>query len=137
MILVRSVRPDPPFEVYVGGGRTMSVRKWLEDNPRPTYVRLAERLADLGHGPQGDRAGDIVLIANNGNRDDPADRFYFDQPYESWHGSPSTSDSIIPVIIANANEPSAELAKSADRVFGRTASQQDIAALVLYLRAHE
>ncbi|HKY41403.1 MAG TPA: hypothetical protein VJN18_35965 [Polyangiaceae bacterium] len=42
-----------------------------------------------------------MLIANNGNRDIPDERYYFASRYRSWHVSPSRQDSEIPFIVAN------------------------------------
>jgi len=55
----------------------------------------------LAVGPLGERAGDILLLAHNGDRDRPEDRYYFAEPYRSWHGSPSKLDSEIPLIVAH------------------------------------
>ncbi len=75
LILTRRPAPpaedDAPFEVYVGGGRLVPVEAFLEAHPWPTYVELASRLRDLAAGPHGERAGDVVLLANNGNRSRP------------------------------------------------------------------
>ncbi|MEO7097347.1 MAG: alkaline phosphatase family protein, partial [Polyangiales bacterium] len=51
MILTRRPRPfadvDLPFEVYVGGGKTVPVDAWLKDHPHPTYIDVVPRLRDL------------------------------------------------------------------------------------------
>jgi len=88
MIFVRKPRPvtdvDLPFEVYLGGGKTMPIDAYLEQHPHPTYVALATRMHDLAVGIHGERAGDVVLLAHNGDREDPRDRYYFAAPYRSW-----------------------------------------------------
>jgi len=75
LILTRQPKPfsdtDLPFEVYVGDGRTMPVAAYLEGHPHPTYIELEARLRDLAVGPRGERAGDILLVAHNGDRDIP------------------------------------------------------------------
>lgn len=135
LILVRAAQGPEPFEIYEGNGQTVDLRAWLAEHPRPSYVRLPERLRDLGVEPYADRAGDIILIANNGNKDEPAERFYFDQPYESWHGSPSFQDSVVPLIVAHPQHTTAELSDLTDRVIAPLADQDRFTPLVLRLRA--
>ena len=139
MILVRRPRPyaqdDLPFEVYVGGGKTMQVDAWLHEHPHPTYVYVEERLHDLAVGRYGERAGDILLLAHNGDRDRPEDRFYFAVPYRSWHGSPSKQDSEIPLIVANANHSAAQIGAYVGKLLGDRPFQQKVADLLLGIRA--
>ena len=105
MVLARRPKPfdevDLPFEVYIGDGKTIPIDDYLHDHPHPTYVRFAERMRDLAVGVRGERAGDVILIAHNGDRALREDRFYFARLYNSWHGSPSKDDSEIPLIVAN------------------------------------
>lgn len=141
LILVR-VRPSDGaetdvFEVYRGGGRTQPVQTYLQKHPRPAYVALEERLRELGMGPHGDRAGDVILIAHNGNRERAEDRYYFASLYHSWHGSPSHRDSDVPLILAHTGRSRAQLrAAVTDSFRGRT-SQRHTADLLLRLRYGE
>lgn len=139
MILVRRPRPyaqvDLPFEVYVGDGKTMQVDVWLHEHPHPTYVYVEERLRDLAVGRYGERAGDILLLAHNGDRDRPEDRFYFAQPYRSWHGSPSKQDSEIPLIVANSTHGAAEIGAYVSKLLGDRPFQQKVTDVLLGLRA--
>ena len=139
MILVRRPRPyaqvDLPFEVYVGGGKTMQVDVWLHEHPHPTYVYLEERLRDLAVGRYGERAGDILLLAHNGDRDRPEDRFYFAAPYRSWHGSPSKQDSEIPLIVAHPRHGAAAIGAYVGKLLGDRPFQQKVADLLLDIRA--
>lgn len=138
LVLARRPRPyaevDEPFQVYVGGGRLIPVEAWLAANPRPTYRALDARLRDLGVGPRGERAGDVVLIATNGGEDAPEDRFYFAAPYRSWHGSPSAQDSEIPLIVAHPDHDAAAIRRRVAAVLGPVPRQQKIADLLLDLR---
>jgi hypothetical protein len=113
LILVRRPRPyaevDLPFEVYVGDGKTQPVEAYLAEHPHPTYVAFAERLHDLAVGPYGERAGDILLITHDGDVDRIDQRYYFAEPYHSWHGSPSRRDSEIPLIVANRHHDAASI----------------------------
>jgi hypothetical protein len=139
MILTRRPRPfaevDAPFEVYVGGGKTMPVDAYLKEHPHPTYIAVDARLRDLGVGPHGERAGDILLLAHNGDRDNPLDRYYFAAPYRSWHGSPSKQDSEIPLIVANPLHPSATIGAWVKDVLGDRPYQQKVTDVLLGLRA--
>jgi hypothetical protein len=113
LILTRKPVPvadrDLPFEVYVGDGKTEPLEAYLRAHPHPTYVAFASRLRDLAEGPRGERAGDVLLLAHNGDRDRVEDRYYFATPYHSWHGSPSEQDSRIPLIVAHPGKSTAEL----------------------------
>jgi hypothetical protein len=139
MILTRRPKPfaevDAPFEVYVGGGKTMSVDAYLKEHPHPTYVSVDARLRDLAVGVHGERAGDILLLAHNGDRDNPMDRYYFAAPYRSWHGSPSKQDSDIPLIVANPLHSSAAINAWVTGVLGDRPFQQKVTDVLLGLRA--
>jgi hypothetical protein len=138
LILTRKPQPyaenDLPFEVYVGGSKVVPVERFLAEHPHPTYVELAARLRDLGEGPRGERAGDIVLIAHNGDRDTAEERYYFAEPYHSWHGSPSRQDSEIPLVVGRAGATTDELGAIVRRVLGEHPRQQKVTDLLLALR---
>lgn len=138
MIFVRKPRPvtdvDLPFEVYVGGGKTMPIDDYLKQDPHPTYVALATRMRDLAVGIHGERAGDIVLLAHNGDREAPEDRYYFAAPYRSWHGSPSRLDSELPFIVAHPTESASAIRRRVRRVLGDQPLQQKVADVMLELR---
>lgn len=134
LVLVRPPRPageeSGAFEVYVGGGRTEPIDEHLASHPRRSYVAVATRLRDLASGPLGDHAGDVLLIARNGDEDDIANRYYFATLYRSWHGSPSRLDSEIPLIVAHPGRTSSELARRVRAALGREPRQTDIARLI-------
>jgi predicted AlkP superfamily pyrophosphatase or phosphodiesterase len=138
MVLARQPRPakqkDLPFQVYVGGGKLEPIASYLARHPHPDYVAFEERMADLAVGPVGERAGDVLLIANNGNVKSPKERFYFSAEYSSWHGSPSRQDSEIPLIVAHPRKSRAEIARSVRQVLGPEGRQQEIAELLIALR---
>ena len=139
LILTRKPRPpdedDLPFEVYVGGGKTVPVDAYLKDHPTPTYVAVDKRLRELAAGPVGDRAGDIMLIAHNGDRATPDQRYYFASRYRSWHGSPSKKDSEIPLIVAHPQRSAAELRTRVQKLIGPDPHQQKVTDLLLGLRS--
>lgn len=134
LVLVRQPRPvdedAAPFEVYVGGGRTEPIDEHLAAHPHRAYVAVASRLRDLAVGPQGHHAGDVLLIARNGDEADVANRYYFATLYRSWHGSPSRADSEIPLIVAHPDRTAAELARQVRAALGREPRQTDIARLI-------
>ena len=134
MVLVRSEGADP-YLVYTGGGNLEQVDTYLASHPHPSYVDVASRLRDMGSGPHGDHAGDIVLIAQNGNVDDPADRYYFASKYRSWHGSPSRQDSEVPLIVAHPRRSTDELSAVTTEVFGDEPRMHRVAELLLRLRS--
>lgn len=138
MVLTRRPRPfaekDLPFEVYVGDGKLVPVKEYLAEHPHQTYVDLDERLRDLAEGPLGERAGDVLLIANNGNVDRVEDRYYFAQRSHSWHGSPSRNDSELPLIVAHPEKTDAEISGVVRRALGHRPYQQKLSDLLLALR---
>ena len=139
LVLTRRPKPfaevDAPFEVYVGAGKTVPVEDYLQKHPHPTYVAVQSRLRDLAVGPHGERAGDVLLLAHNGDRSAPEDRYYFASLYRSWHGSPSRQDSEIPLIVAHPGHSSTELRAHTEHVLGNAPYQQKITDLLLDLRA--
>jgi hypothetical protein len=139
MVLARRPRPygerDLPFEVYVGNGRLQPISRYLESHPNPRYVAFEERLRDLAVGRYGERAGDVMLLAHDGDRDRPEDRYYFaTTPYRSVHGSPSRRDSEIPLILAHRGKTTAALRRLVERRLGQNGRADEIAALLLDLR---
>jgi hypothetical protein len=139
LILARKPRPwaenDLPFEVYVGEGKLVDVDTYLADNPHPTYVAVAERLRALAVGKHGERAGDILLLAHNGDRTELADRYYFAQKYRSWHGSPSRQDSEIPFIVAHPGMTSDAIHARVGPALGSAPRQANVTDVLLTLRA--
>jgi hypothetical protein len=137
MIFVRRPRPvkaiDLPFEVYIGGGKTMSIDDYLNAHPHPTYVAVAARMHDLAVGVHGERAGDLLLLAHNGDRAKAEDRYYFAAPYRSWHGSPSRADSELPFIVAHPKQKAAAIGARVRKVLGDHPFQQKVANVMLEL----
>ena len=138
LVLTRRPKPyadvDLPFQVYVGNGKLESVAEHLGKHPHPEYVSVARRLEDLGVGRAGERAGDIVLIARNGNERDADQRYYFASWYHSWHGSPAKTDSEIPLIVAHPRKSQQQLSEITREVLGKEPAQQRVTDLVLRLR---
>jgi hypothetical protein len=128
---------DLPFEVYVGRGKTVPLGSYLAAHPHPTYVDMAARLSDLAVGVHGDRAGDILLIAHNGDRDEAQERYYFADLYRSWHGSPSRRDSELPFIIAHPRHSRHALGQRANLHLSKAPYQQKLTDVLLDLRAGE
>ena len=138
LILTRRPKPyaevDLPFEVYVGDGKTVPVGTYLEQHPHPTYIQTEARLHDLAAGTRGERAGDIMLLAHNGDRDIPDERYYFASPYRSWHGSPSRQDSEIPLIVANQRFSGEQIKARVAAILGPAPRQQKVADVLYELR---
>jgi predicted AlkP superfamily pyrophosphatase or phosphodiesterase len=139
LILTRRPRPfsekDAPFEVYVGDRKTMPLSAYLAQHPHPTYVEVESRLNDLAVGQYGERAGDIMLLAHNGDRDIPDERYYFASPYRSWHGSPSRMDSEIPFIVASPRFSSQQIKERVAGILGPKPRQQKVTDVLLDLRS--
>lgn len=138
LVLVRRPVPVPevdrPFEVYLGEGKTQAIEDYLRDHPHPSYVDLPQRLAELAVGVHGERAGDILLVAHNGDRERIQDRYYFASPYHSWHGSPSKQDGEIPLIVANRQRDAVAIGAFVTPILGDRPYQRKITDLVMALR---
>jgi hypothetical protein len=78
-----------------------------------------------------------LLLAHNGDRDRPEERYYFASNYRSWHGSPSRLDSEIPLIVAHPRKSSAEIGEVVERALGKQAFQQRISDVLMALRYGE
>lgn len=138
MVLVRTqastASKGDVFEVYRGDGQTQPLADYLAEHPHETYVDMPARMNELARGRYGDRAGDVILVANNGNRDSAEDRYYFAPLYHSWHGSPSHRDSDIPLIVAHPGRSREQIEQTVNQVLGGQASQRLIGDLILRLR---
>lgn len=139
--LILTRRPVPigdserPYEVYVGHGQTEPIASYLSKHPHPTYLAVASRIRELSEGRHGERAGDVLLLAHNGDREEPEDRYYFARPWRSWHGSPSAEDSRVPLIVAHPQQSSAELARRVRPLLGAEPRPQNVGAMLVGLRA--
>jgi hypothetical protein len=100
---------------YLGEGRWEDLAEHLRAVPRRSYVDAAERFDELVHGPAGSNAGDLILVARNGNEERVEDRYYFAGLYRSWHGSPSRQDSEVPFIVSHPNRTPEQLRAQVDR----------------------
>lgn len=138
LVLAREPRPhaevDAPFSVF-DGERLVPIGTFLKTHPRAaSYVDLEARLADLAVGPYGERAGDVLLLSRSAGFESPDERFYFAEPYRSWHGSPSKKDSEVPLIVANAKVGKAQIAARMAKAIGPRPKQQKVTDLLLSLR---
>lgn len=135
-ILVRrpAGAPGDPFDVYVGGGRVVSLETYLERRPQPAWVAVAPRLRDLATGPHGDRAGDLILIPRHSPDVPRRARTYFTRPYATSHGSPSELDSAIPFIVAHPRRSAREIARITGEVLGDAPSIARLTPLLARLR---
>lgn len=135
LILARRPKPfaedDEPFQVYVGDGKLEPLAKHLSQHPRAAYVATDARLRELAAGRYGERAGDVLLIASNGNVERREDRYYFAALYHSWHGSPSRQDSEVPLIVAHPRRTTAELSALTRSTLGANPTHADVGKLLL------
>ena len=121
-----------PFQVW-DSGRLVPVGEYLDANSRPDLLDLEARLEDLGTGPRGHRAGDVLVLARSRAIDPIEERFYFSAKYRSWHGSPSAQDSEILWLVAHPHRSGEDLRQEARQVTGETPSQLHITPLVIEL----
>lgn len=140
LIFAREPRPPGtdalPFSVW-DGTALVPVEEYLAKNPRPDLLALPERLRDLGAGPHGHRAGDVLLLARSGARRPIEERFYFSGRYRSWHGSPEAQDSRVPLIVARAGTSGVDIREIVTGVVGESASHLDFVPLIETLLAQQ
>lgn len=138
MVLVRKPGPftkvGTPFEVYVGGGRTMSLTEYLSAHPGHDYIDFEARLRDLTVGRYGERTGNLLLVARNSLTIPLDERYYFGPNYYSWHGSPTEGDSEIPLIVAHPDLDTDTLRKKVENGLGERAAHQRFTNVLLELR---
>jgi hypothetical protein len=136
LILTRTPRPTSEDAEAFGvwdGERVVPMAEYLASNPRPEYADFERRMRELGAGPYGHRAGDVLLLAQSGTHIPIEERFYFSRIYSSWHGSPEWEDSRIPLVVARTGTTGAELRARVEPVVGERPSQLDVTPLVLRL----
>lgn len=121
-----------PFQVW-DGQRLVPVAEYLAAHPRPELLDLARRLDDLGAGPYGHRAGDVLLLARTGMELPIEQRFYFSSRYHSWHGSPTRQDSEIPLLVAQAATSGPAIRARVQRAAGPRVDQLSITPVILDL----
>jgi len=133
LIFARPPRPPDqdalPFQVF-DGKKLVPLSTYLARHPRPDLLQLEKRMQWLGAGPYGHRAGDILLLARSGLERPIEERFYFSGPYHSWHGSPETQDSHIPLILARKGESGEKLQTTVKAIVGKSPSQLHVVPLV-------
>jgi hypothetical protein len=136
LILARQPRPPTedalPFQVW-DGDALIDIGDYLARNPRPDLLQFERRMHALAAGPYGHRAGDVMLLARSGAQRPIEDRFYFSGRYRSWHGSPDSQDSHIPLLIAHGREDGRALRARVEAAVGAEPMQEDIAALIVTL----
>jgi len=139
LIFAREPRPPGqpalPFKIF-DGKRLLSISTYLARHPRPDLLQLETRLRWLSSGPYGHRAGDILLLARSGLDRPIEERFYFSEPYRSWHGSPTRQDSHIPFILIRKGDTGEKLQGIVIAAMGKFPSQLDFVPLVRALLGH-
>ncbi len=121
--------PAGPFEIF-DGRRLVPIADYLQAHPRPDLVDLETRMNWLGTGPYGNRAGDIVLLANSGS-EPIGNRYYFAaQTHYTWHGSADESDSNIPLVLIQAGGEGDRMRKIVQANAGHPLSEKDLTPIV-------
>ncbi len=117
--------------------RGWGLEAYLAAHPHPDYLEMPGRLQNLTVGPYGDRAGDVILIAHNGDQKEVEGRYYFASLYHSWHGSPSKKDTQVPLILAHPTKSRAVLESQVSRALEQGHSVAAVTRLLLGLREPE
>ena len=141
MILVRKPRAGSGRSIYRSRSTSATARpsrstRTSRSHPHPTYVDVARRFEELAVGRHGERAGDLLLLAHNGDRERPEDRYYFAKPFRSWHGSPSRQDSEVPLIVAHPKRTAEAIHTWIGALLGDRPYQRKITDIVMELRTH-
>jgi hypothetical protein len=126
----RTLESPPPLEIF-DGRRLVPIAAYLGEHLRPDLVEPARRMGWLGSGPYGDRAGDIVVMAKAGMTVPIQQRYYFSiATYHAWHGSLSTQDAHIPLILASRGASGRELQKKLAQVAHDPPTALDVTPLI-------
>ena len=125
-----------PFDIF-DGRNLLPIAKYLARHPRPDLIELELRMAWLGAGPHGDRAGDIIVLPHFSVKDPIERRYYFGPRYYSEHGSPSLQDSHIPFVIARTNFSGKRLEMIAKPAISPDPTQLDVVPLIQRLLRHD
>lgn len=131
LIMVRA-QTGPGLSVWADD-RLVPLADYLTRDPRPDLLRFEARMNGLVNGPYGDRAGDVILLARTGEALPIDDRFYFSTRYRSWHGSPHSQDSRIPLWVARPDQAGDAVRDRVGGVLPAEPSQLDVTPLVLLL----
>lgn len=107
--------------------------RYLRASPRPELLAFAERLGWLTNGPHGDHAGDIILMTRLGASIPQSERYYFSNPYHSWHASAEAQDSHTPLVLARADLSGDEVRQRMGTGWKAESTQLDFVSLVLRL----
>src|SRR5690606_28444365 len=102
----------------------------LAAHPRPDLPRLENRLAALATGPFGGRSGDLLLLTRFGPEVPVEDRFYFAEPYRSEHGSASSQDDQLALLVAHPSRAGAEVRAVVRGAVGDSPGQLDLVPLL-------
>jgi hypothetical protein len=133
LIFARAGRPlsedAAPFQVF-DGERLVPLPSFLDAYPRPDLLNLVERMEQLGAGPHGHRAGDVLLLTRTGLERPISERYYFAGHYHSWHGSPSAQDSRVTFIVARRGEQGAQVRARVEPLVGAQPSLLHVTPLV-------
>ena len=119
-----------PYQIYDGKG-LVPIHDYLIDHPRPDLPDLEERMRWLSAGPYGNRAGDILLLAQACTDIPIQRRYYFAAvTHYTWHGSACDQDSHIPFILARPNGSGEKMRAILRRFGGDSPSERQLTPLV-------
>ena len=91
-------------------------------------------MRELAAGRFGDRAGDVMLLAEQAS-ERPEERYYFGAPQSSGHGGPSREASEVPLVVAQHGRRSGDISAIVAATLGERPRQARVTDLVLRLRA--
>lgn len=134
LVLLRRSDGGSGSEIFVlRDGEPVALQAYLTASPRPELLSFAERLGWLTTGPNADHAGDVILMTRLGASIPIAERFYFSNPYRSWHASAEAQDSHAPLVLARVDMTGEEIRGRMGAEWSAEPTQLDFASLVLRL----
>ena len=108
----------------------MPVDAYLAREPRERYVDVERRLRELAVGPRGDHAGDVLLLARNGNEADAQEPILLLGAVPRLARQPEPHRLRDPVDPRASAECDAELAARMRAITGERVEATEIAGLI-------
>jgi len=117
------------FQIF-DGRRLVPIDAYLRTHPRPDLVDLQQRMDWLSAGPYGNRAGDILLLANSGGVALDHRYYFAAETHYTWHGSADVLDSHVPLMLFQVGGSGDQMRNVVQDHTGKPPSEKDLTPIV-------